>query len=295
MQNAQTLSVIVRGKLDAIGVSQTLARRFITTTAKRVWSFSLISTNKMRFQAFVDGTTASTADSTNTPTLVVGTEYWFRVDYTASTRATSFYLSTDGSTWTQQGATVTGSTSATAMYVADSPVEAGAASGGFLGRLRSITVASSFGGTVLASQDFGSATYWHDGDGTGATSTDAQGNVWTLAGAALTAVDGWIADSRGLAGAAFGQPTGARYLGGMAYPTPAKGELLHLIRETAGVWTLEKHSKASGSWASRILATAANKLGRPRSIVGGGPLETVYSDISAYVDYNSYAADAKGI
>lgn len=67
------------------------------------------------------------------------------------------------------------------------------------------------------------------------------------------------------------------------YPSPAKGDTLYLSRDNAGTWTIEKHTKESGVWASRVLAASdTQRLARPMTITGIGPLETIYSAINSY-------------
>jgi hypothetical protein len=81
----------------------------------------------------------------------------------------------------------------------------------------------------------------------------------------------------------------------MAYPTPAKGDVLYICRHGVGTWTLEKASKASGVWVYRTLDESTDVLARPMPVLGQGPLETIYSVITAYTNYQNFESNYRGI
>ena len=75
-----------------------------------------------------------------------------------------------------------------------------------------------------------------------------------------------------------------------------RGELLYISRENAGVWSIEKWSKTSGSFESRGPASSsAEKLAWPMAIIGQDPLETIYSSSKTYAGYTNCTADYHGV
>jgi hypothetical protein len=77
----------------------------------RGWIFQVISTGALRLTYSADGTTLLTRTSTATISAADGSNLWVRftldVDNGAGSNETKFFTSTDGTNWTQLGATVT--------------------------------------------------------------------------------------------------------------------------------------------------------------------------------------------
>ena len=291
--NVMTLSVRLKLKLDATNISQNLARRFVTAGDQRAWQLSLTAGGAIRFQWFPTGTSTALTQDSAPHGFVADTEYYLRVDFDPATRSTSVYTSTDdGMTWTQLGVTTTGV--ATVLFHGTAPLEIGSVTNAARGTVKKM-VMQTIAGAIVASQDFTSPVLWANGDGAGATSTDSQGNVWTLAGSAGVSIDGWQNQALGEAGQAFSMQSGSRYVGGIAYPTPAKGDLLYVCRQLVGTSTLEKASKASGVWVYRKLDESESVLARPMSILDQGPLETLYSVITDYTSFQDFESNYRGI
>jgi hypothetical protein len=104
----------------------------------------------------------------------------------------------------------------------------------------------------------------------------------------------WAVSSFGDPGQPVGYAAGIKYVAGMAYPQPSRGDVLHVARETAGTWRLEEWDRAGGgSWSSAVLAEAeTKKLWRPQPVVGGGPFSTAFFTLTRYASYTDFACDA---
>lgn len=263
--------------------SKALFRRY-ATAGKYVFQASVLSTNKLRFALYPTGaaTPNVVADSSAAMVYTVGEPLSIRIDVDTTANIVRYYTSTDGgTTWAQLGADVTMSGDGE-FFASDEPIYIGAQSGGLLGTVTRFSVRSLDGATTHLTQDF---------------TTNATG--WTAHGGATMdpGVEGGVlTESLGQAGVPFGMATSSRYVGGLAYPTPSKGELLYRAREAEGVHYLEKVSKASGTWTVRALdQSATHALARPMPIEGQGPLETIYSAFSHYAGYTDFQGDYRGV
>lgn len=135
------------------------------------------------------------ADGSNTQLIVVSTTtapvvpnvyIYLRVTRQRSTGEHRFYVSGDGSAWTQLGAAVT-ALAGVPLYASTAAMEIGSRNGGtadmMLGKVLRAEFRNGIDGTIVASPDFTAQT-------PGARSlTDAQGNVWTLNGGAAIVAD----------------------------------------------------------------------------------------------------------
>jgi hypothetical protein len=91
--------------------AQSLATKWGYTTNQRSYLFQLFTDGTLRFQWSANGTTSTTINSTVAPTVTDGADLWVRVtldvDNGASGNDVKFYTSSNGTTWTQLGTTVT--------------------------------------------------------------------------------------------------------------------------------------------------------------------------------------------
>jgi hypothetical protein len=111
-----------------------LFSKFNTTGNQRSWRLIVTTGGLLRLGWSADGTTELTLDSSVATGLADGSIKWVRVtldvDNGASGRDAKFYLSDDGTTWTQLGTTAT-SAGVTSIYSSTAQVEVGANGGGF--------------------------------------------------------------------------------------------------------------------------------------------------------------------
>jgi hypothetical protein len=172
-------------------VTNTLAAKYHTTGNQRSWLFQVNTTGLLQFIWSPNGTSPSALTKTSTVAagFADGAVGWVRVtldvDNGASGNDVKFYTSTDGSSWTQLGSTVTTAT-ATSIFDSTAVVEVGAFSSGttdfLLGDVYSLAVYDGIAGTLRASPDFAAQS-------AGTTSfNDAQGNTWTVGAQAAIAV-----------------------------------------------------------------------------------------------------------
>jgi hypothetical protein len=161
------------------------------------WGLRLLATGAPDFLFTVNGSTFIQHLCTASLPGVVDrvTDIWVRVTFDADDGAgnavTKFYTSSDGSTWTQLGSTVT---DAAGPYTLYSPVGTGmkvgaytaAGLGGLPGRFYSAEIRDGIGGTIVASPDF---TTWAAQQ---TSKADAQGNTWTLVGNAWVGMGGTL-------------------------------------------------------------------------------------------------------
>jgi hypothetical protein len=94
------------------------------------YQLAVLSTGIISLSWTTDGSTQIVALSTVAPTIADGSTIWIRATLSvASNYTANFYTSTDGTTWTQLGTTVTG-VGATSIYSGSSPLEVGSVNGG---------------------------------------------------------------------------------------------------------------------------------------------------------------------
>ena len=171
------------GALDSYGTTaanKTLVAKFSPAAALRAWWFYVTTDGKLRFNWYPSDTAAYllTASKLSIPN---GTFTWLRatldVDNGAGGYTANLYTSPDGVNWTvvatktEAGVTSIRSTSARVTIGSDDYTAAQAPSAGYH---RYVEVRSGIGGPVVSS--------WDGGAGRHTTQTDAQGNVWTVAG-----------------------------------------------------------------------------------------------------------------
>lgn len=126
------------------------------TAGANGWGLTLIATTgvlRLEIPGVVD------LNSTVGTGLTDGATKWVRATRDTSTGDANFYLSDDGSSWTQLGATVSGVTTAgVASTVALRVGYRGAAGSPFGGTIHRVIVKSGIGGTTVYDADFESAT-----------------------------------------------------------------------------------------------------------------------------------------
>lgn len=89
------------------GADQCLLAKWDTAGGNRSFTVELLDTGNIRLRWSVDGTASTTEDSSVAPTLTDGDDLHIRITLDADNGSggadTTFYTSTDGSTWTQLG------------------------------------------------------------------------------------------------------------------------------------------------------------------------------------------------
>lgn len=104
------------------------------TAASSSWYFGIGTTGLPALVWSPDNVITRSATATVAPTVTDGSTLWIRaaldVDNGASQYAVMFYTSTDGSTWTQLGSTVTGTTGVTSIFNSTAGLTVGAHNAG---------------------------------------------------------------------------------------------------------------------------------------------------------------------
>lgn len=282
LRTAEEFSLRIAITPSATLASKGLARIY-GTDGNQMFQLSFLSGGNLRMVGYPTGLAATsvTADSSVAVTYTVGEKIHIRMDASAVTDTVVFYTSTDGTTWTQLGTSRPWVMSG--IFDSTLPLSIGNATAGFTGTVEYVKVQSIDGTTTHIDQNF---------------KTSGQGTTSLFGNATVTpdVVAGWVEESLGLAGTPFGLGTTSRYVGGIAYPTPSKGDLAYVARESGGTWTLEKWTKASGSWQSRVLdSSTTHKLARPMQITNQGPLETIYSAFTDYAGFTDFEGDYRAV
>lgn len=136
-----------------------LAAKYVATGNQRSWGLNVRTDGYLSFSYSADGITATTVASTAATGITDGTAKWVRVvldvDNGASGRDVKFYLSDDGSTWTQLGSTVTAA-GTTSIFASTANLEIGtnaAATFYSTGNFYKVQVLNGIGGTVVLNVD----------------------------------------------------------------------------------------------------------------------------------------------
>jgi hypothetical protein len=175
--------------------SRTIASQCRTTggdAAESNWYFFLTNTGYLSLFVTTDG--ANWLGRTSTVVLQTAaslvdnvSDIWVRaihdVNNGASGNDIKFYYSTDGTTWTQLGTTVT-NTGTSSRYNSTFPHSVGAFGSyayRWVGRIYEVEVRSGIAGTVVASTMFDQDP-WYPGV---TVADDDQGNTWTLTGCSI--------------------------------------------------------------------------------------------------------------
>jgi len=140
------------------------------------------SSGRLNFAWSPDGSTDLSANSTVSPIVADGADLWVRVtmdcDNGAGSREVKFWTSSDGVTWAQLGATVTGAV--TTIDDGDQNLEVGAIINGTLhrvdGKIYYAELRNGIDGTVVASFDPSTDA----SQGVKSFTSSATGEVWTI-------------------------------------------------------------------------------------------------------------------
>lgn len=137
-----------------------LVAKFTTTGNNRSYLMQINTTGLIQLQYSTDGTALTSAQSTTATGFTDGTTNWVRatldVDNGASGRTVTFYTSTDGSSWTQLGNTVTTAGTVT-LFSGTAPLEIGVHSSAILptnGTIYRAQVLNGIGGTTVFDANF---------------------------------------------------------------------------------------------------------------------------------------------
>jgi len=175
-----SVSVKLRCNLFSDGTQKLFIGKYNPTGNQRSWSVRINGTGFVEIVTSNDGTaTVSTPSSVALPTTLQGTDFWIRCSFNpnnGTNRVGIFAYSTDGTTWTTLGSTVTSTT--TTIFTSTSALAVGNAVDGsipFAGWVYQANVYSDLVWTTLVSSPNFTT------QASGATSfTDAQGFVWTI-------------------------------------------------------------------------------------------------------------------
>ncbi|TSD68146.1 hypothetical protein [Aeromicrobium piscarium] len=269
-------------------VSKGFIRKYVTAGNQAAWQFRTIASGALRFIWYPTGATTPnvTVDSSVVPNPdAIG----YRVECDPSTGSghlVRFYETLDGETWTQVGVDRTGA--ASSLFAGTAPIEIGGGTDAAQGIVSKVEIR--VGGTLVASPDFRDATQWLDGATSGSTGIDAQGNEWTIGGAASIHGTGWQVADLGPSGAAL-NPSTPTYIGGLAYPVPSRGAVKYRSREASGVWQVEKVAAV----AVALRPPGSRRLVRPVPVVGGGPFDVIVSDVDSYGGFSTFDSRLVGL
>lgn len=146
--------------------SQVLVNKWTTTTNQSYW-LGVQTNGRLLLQWSSTGANTLSASSTASPTIANGETLWVRatmdVDNGASQRVVKFYTSSDGSTWTQLGTTVT-TAGATSIFDSTAVLEMGAQGSGvnnaLTGYLFRVTILDGYdgAGSTVFDANFETAT-----------------------------------------------------------------------------------------------------------------------------------------
>lgn len=123
-------------------------------SASKAWAFNLDAVGTIRLYYSLDGSAALSVASTVTVAYAPGTTSWYRFTRVQSTGVVTFYTSTDGTTWTQVGATVVAS-AGSALFNSTSAVFIGGIAGTPVSNffVRRFELRSVIGGSVAQQAD----------------------------------------------------------------------------------------------------------------------------------------------
>lgn len=126
------------------------------TAGHRSYNFVVTAAGKLSLISYYDGTNNYGAISSVATGVTDGEVKWVRVTRASSTGTTKFYLSDDGSSWTQLGTDI--ATTASGLFDSDVPLEVGASGAGAFnlatGYFYRAQLLSGIDGTVVFDADF---------------------------------------------------------------------------------------------------------------------------------------------
>lgn len=179
-----------RDDWDAVSIPMTLVGKYTTSGNQRAYRFYIASGGMLTLAWSSNGTVfldevATVALSGLTDDEATWVRATLDVDNGASGYDVKFYTSSDGSSWTQLGATVTGGAT-TSIFDSTASLRVGDIGAGagfeFTGTVYQAQVYDGIDGTLVANPVFQHPpTAWTMA---GTTSIDSEGNVWTLNGSA---------------------------------------------------------------------------------------------------------------
>jgi len=161
----------------------------IEPSGQNAWQFVITSAGglgKLSLWNSTNGTNLTPNESSVGTGFTDGTTHWVRATRVSATGVVKYYTSEDGSTWTQLGTDIAGSTGD--FINSTSIVEIGSSRGGtinpFTGKIYQVQIYNGIAGTLAV--EFKATDY-----STGTTLTSSTtGEVWTLNGAAYIVPDG---------------------------------------------------------------------------------------------------------
>lgn len=180
------IDIRIKVALDDWTANNALIAKDNGVDGQRSWFVWVTASGIIRYQWYTGGATASTvnADSTVATGVADGSPKWVRVTHDVDNGAggndTKFYLSDDGTTWTQLGSTVTKSGTVT-LFSGPSNIVVGTAAGVTMtGKFYRAQLRSGIDGTIVADVDVT--------NGVGPRIRDNYTNLWTINGTA----NGWM-------------------------------------------------------------------------------------------------------
>ncbi len=269
-----------------------LASKWLTTGNQRSWRLILNTNGTVALSVSSDGT--NPVSRTSSVPLPAGTK-GVGVDYVASTGLAKFYVTTDGTTWVQLGADVTGA--ATVVYAGTASLQVGrfaSGSNSAPGIYQRLTLRATVGGPIVADIDF--TRGWANGDTVGTTRTDYVGNAWALQAGTLVIAPEWLLrHDFGPTGEPVGYNPDIQYIADASL-MPEMDDAVLLSRQVGDHWETiySYYSTGSASWVEELLASTAgsvDKFFRPRPAFGasGSVIGTVSRGAySTYTDYDMH-------
>lgn len=268
-----------------------IASKWASDGNQRSWRVLVNASGSVALWVSADGSAAVTL--TSTAALPTAGVKGIGVGYVASTGVATFYLTTDGRTWQQLGATVSAAPTAafnstTSLQVGRAPAGQGVTLPGVYQRL---TLRDGWGGTLAADADF--TRGWANAEGAGTSRTDTLGNIWVVqAGGTISAVSWAETADLGPTGDPVGYDADTQYIaGGMLVPRRDDTALISRRLPGGLARTVVVRAQDSGAYSEEVLAESlSDMLFRATPVVGeGSPLVGDASAVSAYgPDYTQY-------
>lgn len=277
--------------------AQTEFGRSFTSGASAGFFLRLQSSGAPSFTTYTSGGTVSWTAQSTVPGFTWGMELGLRIRVNPGSGVAIVYYSLDkGQSWSTTD-TFRATFSANTTMVAWTQPLAVPSTSTTLSVATNVRYAAlkSLDGVVVAEINF--RTAW---SGTGSY-TDAAGSVWTLSGGAAIAPGGGTTPATlgskftfGLAGPRVGYTAAANYIAGMAFETPSVNRAVYVARQDNGVEYVTRYRASGAGYDSgELLASGATEAGRyirPYSPVNGGPVPTLYTQMTSYSDssFTSY-------